>query len=298
MMYGLAFAGGLLVASLVWLWLNRASAAGWTWKRKALALLAVLLLSVPSAIGVQHALAPTRGEAAGWLAAAGFELVYLSTAILSLSPDLRAYAQRVALAAVATAIVLNTIADYSQRVPGGLADAKQFWDRFDVLALGLSLVESLPLAGLAYAMATLLHRLSESEQTAAQSSADAAQLRPLLDTATADLAQTRATLAQIRDAAAQPDPLLAHQAAEIAHLQAELAQRDRAAAQQTRELAQLREQLAQPIVFNGIDVLRVARRLRDGGATTRETAELLNMKEPTLRNRLGRAAQNGHEVPV
>jgi hypothetical protein len=291
MMYGLAFAGGLLVASLLWLWLNRATASRWTWKRKALALLAVLLLSVPSAIGVQHALAPTRGAAAGWLAAAGFELVYLSTAILSLSPELRHFAQRVALAAVATAIVLNTIADYSQRVPGGLANAAQFWDRFDVLALGLSLVESLPLAGLAYAMATLLHRLSEGEQTAAQESMGAAQLRPLLDAATADLAQARAQAAQLQAATAQ-------QATEIAQLQADLAQRDRAAAQQARELAQLKEQAAQPIVFDGIDVLRVARRLRDGGATTRETADLLRMSESTLRSRLGKAAQNGHEVPT
>lgn len=58
-------------------------------KRKLPALAAVLLLSVPSAIGVQRALAPTRGGVAAWLAAAGFEAVYLSTAILILSTDLR-----------------------------------------------------------------------------------------------------------------------------------------------------------------------------------------------------------------
>src|SRR5262245_43897210 len=130
-------------------------------KRKLLALAAVLLLSVPSAIGVQHALAPTRGEIAGWLAAAGFEAVYLSTAILILTSDLRHYAQRVALAAVAAAVLLNTVADYGTRVPGGLTSSTAFLTSFDSLALGLSLVESLPLAGLAYAMATLLHRLAE-----------------------------------------------------------------------------------------------------------------------------------------
>lgn len=132
-----------------------------TWKRKALAFAAVALLSVPSAIGVQRALAPTRGELAGWLAAAGFEAVYLATAVLILSSDLRRYAQRVALAAVGTAVLLNTLADYAHRVPGGLDGWPQFRATFDALALGLSLVESVPLAGLSYAMATLLHRLAE-----------------------------------------------------------------------------------------------------------------------------------------
>lgn len=134
-------------------------------KRKALALAAVLLLSVPSAIGVQHALAPTRGDIAGWLAAAGFEFVYLSTAVLILTSDLRRYAARVALAAVAAAVLLNTIADYSARVPTGLTSAALFVATFDALALGLSLIESLPLAALAYSMAVLLHRLAEAETT-------------------------------------------------------------------------------------------------------------------------------------
>lgn len=132
-----------------------------TWKRKMLAFAAVALLSVPSAIGVQRALAPTRGELAGWLAAAGFEAVYLATAVLILSTDLRRYAQRVALAAVGTAVLLNTLADYAHRVPGGLDGWPQFRATFDGLALGLSLIESVPLAGLSYAMATLLHRLAE-----------------------------------------------------------------------------------------------------------------------------------------
>jgi hypothetical protein len=134
-----------------------------SFKRKTLALLAVLLLSVPSAIGVQHALAPTRGMVASWMGAAGFEAVYLSTAILILSTGLRRYAQRVALAAVITAVVLNTIADYAARNPLGLVSAGAAWQHFDGLALALSLIESLPLAGLSYAMASLLHRLAEQE---------------------------------------------------------------------------------------------------------------------------------------
>jgi len=135
-----------------------------TWRNKSLAVLAVMLLSVPSAIGVQRALSPTRGELAGWLAAAGFEAVYLSVALLVLNSDLRRYAQRVALFAVGTAIALNTIADYSARIPDGLKTWATFRSSFDGLALLLSLIESVPLAGLAFAMATLLHRLAEVEQ--------------------------------------------------------------------------------------------------------------------------------------
>jgi hypothetical protein len=144
-----------------------------TLKRKALALAAVLLLSVPSAIGVQHALAPTRGPIAAWMGAAGFEAVYLSTAILILSTELRRYAQRIALAAVVTAVVLNTIADYGTRNPHGLMSAGEAWARFDGLLLLLSLVESLPLAGLSFAMASLLHRLAEQEASPAERPADA-----------------------------------------------------------------------------------------------------------------------------
>src|SRR5262245_50911947 len=55
------------------------------------------------------------------------------------------------------------LADYAQRVPSGLTNSQAFVARFDGLALGLSLVESLPLAALSYAMATLLHRLAEQE---------------------------------------------------------------------------------------------------------------------------------------
>lgn len=130
-----------------------------TWKRRTPALLAVALLSVPSALGVYAALLPTRGPVGAGLAAAGFEAVYISTAILLLTPDLREYARRVALAAVAVAIVLNTLADYQIKVPGGLASTAAAARLFDPLALVLSIVESAPLAGLAYAMAELLHRL-------------------------------------------------------------------------------------------------------------------------------------------
>ena len=136
-----------------------------------IAVLAVLLLSAPSAVGVFRALEPTRGAAAAGLAAAGFELAYLSLSLLALRPELRRQARAVALGAVATAIVLNTLADYGTRtavlnaagdvVENGLSSLEASGRLFDELALLLSFVESAPLAGLAFALASLLHRLAE-----------------------------------------------------------------------------------------------------------------------------------------
>jgi DNA-directed RNA polymerase subunit RPC12/RpoP len=128
-----------------------------------LAALAVLLLSAPSALGVQRALAPTRGDLAGWLAAVGIELAYLSLAFAAFEDQRRQrLAARVARAAVLTAIVLNVLADYAARVPAGLSGAAQFLASFDWLLLALSVLESAPLATLAYTLATLLHTHSSS----------------------------------------------------------------------------------------------------------------------------------------
>jgi len=127
-------------------------------KFRILATLSVLLLSAPSALGVQRALAPTRGELAGWLAAVGIELAYLSLAFAAFAdPQRQRLAARVARAAVLTAITLNVLADYAARVPAGLSSAAQFLTTFDVLLLALSVLESAPLATLAYTLATLLH---------------------------------------------------------------------------------------------------------------------------------------------
>jgi len=132
-------------------------------KFRILATFSVLLLSAPSALGVQRALAPTRGDAAGWLAAVGIELAYLSLAFAAFAdPQRRRLAARVARAAVLTAITLNVLADYAARVPAGLSGAAQFLATFDVLLLALSVLESAPLATLAYTLATLLHTHSGS----------------------------------------------------------------------------------------------------------------------------------------
>lgn len=134
-----------------------------TWQRKSLAIAATLLLAVPSALGVYRALEPIRGALAAGCAAAGFEAIYLATAVLILTPELQRYARNVALCAVASAVLLNTLADYAARVPNGLGSSGSFLMYFDVLALALALAESLPMAGLAYAMASLLHKLSVHE---------------------------------------------------------------------------------------------------------------------------------------
>ena len=127
-------------------------------KFRILATFSVLLLSAPSALGVQRALAPTRGDLAGWLAAVGIELAYLSLAFAAFEDQRRQrLAARVAKAAVLTAITLNVLADYAARVPAGLSGAAQFLATFDWLLLALSVLESAPLATLAYTLATLLH---------------------------------------------------------------------------------------------------------------------------------------------
>lgn len=132
--------------------------------RHGVAIAAVLLLSAPAAVGVYRALEPTRGPWAAGLAAAGIELAYLSLALLTLRPELRQHADRVAYSAVATSITLNVLADYAARVTGGLASWPDAVRLFDPLALGLALLESAPLAGLAFALASLLHRLAEQPE--------------------------------------------------------------------------------------------------------------------------------------
>lgn len=142
-----------------------------TWWKLAAAVAAVLMLSAPSAVGVFRALAPTRGPVAAGLAACGFELAYLSLSLLVLRPELRRQARAVALGAVATAVVLNGLADYAARVPQGLESWPQAVARFDPLALALAVVESAPLAILAYSLASLLHRLAEDAGPAEQGGA-------------------------------------------------------------------------------------------------------------------------------
>lgn len=128
-----------------------------TWPRLILAILSVPLLAAPSAYGVYLYLAPESGHFAATSAAVGFELLYIGVNVLILaSKELRQYGRNVALAAVATAVTFNTLAHYQMKVDGAFSGAA-----FAPLAFFLSLLTSLPLAGLAYAVSVLLHRLSD-----------------------------------------------------------------------------------------------------------------------------------------
>lgn len=127
-----------------------------TWQRKALTIMSVPLLAVPSAIGVYQFLEPTSGPYSAGMAAVGFELLYIGVNILMLSPALQSYARNVALAAVGTAILMNTLAHYGDTA---------VWDPRRAI---LSLIASAPLAALAYAVSVLLHKLSEEEHTASR----------------------------------------------------------------------------------------------------------------------------------
>ncbi len=127
-----------------------------SWKRTALATLAVPLLAAPSAYGVYLYLEPESGALAAASAAVGFELLYLGVNVLALhTAELRAYARRVALAAVLTAVTFNALAHYAAKVPNAYSGAP-----FALLPAILALITALPLAGLAYAVSVLLHRMS------------------------------------------------------------------------------------------------------------------------------------------
>lgn len=127
-----------------------------SWRRSALATLAVPLLAAPSAYGVYQYLEPESGALAAASAAVGFELLYLGVNVLVLpSAELRAYGRRVALAAVVTAVTFNALAHYAAKVPGAFSGAP-----FALLPALLALITALPLAGLAYAVSVLLHRIS------------------------------------------------------------------------------------------------------------------------------------------
>lgn len=152
------------------------------WLRSALAVLSVPLLAAPSAYGVYTYLEPQSGPWAAGSAALGYEVLYIGVNILRLhSERLRAYGRNVALAAVATAVVFNTLAHYRATVPD-IAHTAVDW-----AALGLALLTSLPLAGLAYAVSVLLHRLTEQPDA-----------QPLIDSLSSELAETRAALDALR----------------------------------------------------------------------------------------------------
>lgn len=293
-----------------------------TTRRKLLALLAVPLLAVPSAAGVYLWLEPHIGPIAAGMSAAGFEALYIGLNLLIISSaELRRYARNVALSAVGTAIVFNTLARYQAMVGGDLRASP-----FDLVALLLAVLESIPLAGLAYAVSVLLHRLSEDEaarrawrsrlarrlwtlrtearqarsERAAQAVSDA-----MLATARAELATTAKRLAEAEHVAANHVTTAASHSAEIASLRDQLANAQAEtriarteAARHAQEAARLRERPA-PLPPSRAQVVAYVRERMQAGASRLEVAGELGYSESTLRGWMeaannGHAATNGH----
>jgi hypothetical protein len=125
-----------------------------------LAIVAVLMLAYPSAAAVYEWLRPTRGPEAAFSAAAGIELTYLSLACLYFfTDDLKRYAFRLQLWAVFTAVLLNSAESYSKRAGVNITTGAAASRTFDPFLLGLSIGESIPLAGLAFGVSMILHHL-------------------------------------------------------------------------------------------------------------------------------------------
>lgn len=132
-----------------------------------LAILAVLALAYPSATAVYEWLLPIRGPQAAFSAASGIELTYLALACLFFfTEELQRFALRLQLWAVFTAVLLNSIDSYSKRKGIDISTGNFAWSTFDPWLLTLSIGESIPLAGLAFGVSMILHRLVVVDVTA------------------------------------------------------------------------------------------------------------------------------------
>jgi hypothetical protein len=262
---------------------------GNTWKRKLLALLSVPLLAVPSAAGVYLWLEPHIGAIAAGMTAAGFESLYIGINILVITtPELRRYARNVALAGVATAVIFNTLARYQKMVGGNLRTAP-----FDGLALGLAVLESIPLAGLAYAVSVLLHRLSEAD---VRSRAESDEARALRDS----LATAREQLTSLTSDLASKDTVLASATTDSAIARETVTK----AENETRELReQLRMARATPATTRELPPTRTRivaytqGQLASSSRSLSDVARELGISEATLRGWI-KVATNGHAVEI
>jgi hypothetical protein len=219
--------------------------------------LAVPALAIPSAIGVATFFQVADGTAhwslQGVIAATGFELMNVGLSVLDIRhPELHPTVHRVRFWSVTTAIALNVIAHYGERVPG--------LDRIDLVGGLLALVASVPLAVLYVALAGLLHAIGERDHAEADDRAsllaELATAREALAAQARDLARVSAALATAREAHAGELAGLRAQAREgadglatqIAGLQATLAaereQQHRANAEAREAEARAREELA------------------------------------------------------
>ncbi len=134
-------------------------------------------------------------------------------------------------------------------------------------------------------MATLLHRLSESEQTDAQQSTSAAQLQALLDAATADLAQARRRGDNLRERLAVAEQSAASGSTDAAQARERAANREEEIARLRELLAEAREQI---MVFGDTPptqarVVTYVREQLASGRSLLDTARELGFSESTVR---------------
>ena len=121
--------------------------------------LSIPALAIPSALGINRFLSDGQDwTTGGVIAAAGFEGLNIGLSILDIKrPDLRDTASRVRFWSVVTAITMNVLEHYRVRT-GGYAT-------FDLMALILALVASVPIAVLYVSMAGLIHGVKEHAAT-------------------------------------------------------------------------------------------------------------------------------------
>ena len=157
--------------------------------------LSIPALAIPSALGINRFLSDGQDwTAGGVIAAAGFEGLNIGLSILDIKrPDLRETAGRVRFWSVATAITMNVLEHYRARTGG--------YETFDLMALLLALVASVPIAVLYVSMAGLIHGVKEHE---AETADVATRLQTELETARTKTreAEQRARTAEAQASAA------------------------------------------------------------------------------------------------
>lgn len=265
--------------------LNRLPSLRWWLARLPLPMLALAaafgvyrfaLIFVPPWVAITQALA--------------FEATYIGLAAQDdLSDDGRRRAMYISIGAVVVSILYNTMAGIFDRNPDWLQDAPVMVEWL------LAAMHGAPLAVVAYCVADLLLHSNGSSlsQVIADLRADVAAALARATDAETQLAAAQ----QVANSASQVATDRA-QAATAAAQQLAAIEEQLAAAQQQRDelqrqLAEAQQQLAEPITADGLDVLWLAARAKQAGATWPELARATGIKEGTLRSRLTAAAKEG-----
>lgn len=142
-------------------------------------------------------------------------------------------------------------------------------------------------------LAQLERERAQLSDHAATDAHERAQLRAQLAHLENERAQLEQERAHLADRAAQAGERSAQEHAQRAQLERTAAQAQQETAQLRAQLAQLQSELADARATEPIDLVSLAQGLIERGISQRETAQLVGLKESTLRNRL-KALSNGH----